>query len=289
MTRDNNQRSGAPVGALTQGASAPEEGASQPQKGAVFSFSVPSEFVDLPSKGQFYPEGHPLHGVSEVEIRHMTAKEEDILTNAALIKKGLAIDRMLQNIILTPGVRVDDLLSGDKNALTVAARITGFGPEYGTRVTCPACAETNEFSFDLNLLEPMEAASVEGVEKTDRGTFVINGLPRCDFPVEVKLLTGRDEAALSKSLDQKRKHNMLSSAVTDQLKMILVSVNNNSEAKTINDFVESMPLTTTKKLRAIYKSITPNLDMIQDFSCPNCGHEEEMEVPFGIEFFWPKQ
>ena len=84
------------------------------------SFSVPTEFVDLPSKGIYYPEGHALHGVESVEIKHMTAKEEDILASESLIRKGIAIDRMLQSLLIDNNLKVKDLLVGDKNALTVA-------------------------------------------------------------------------------------------------------------------------------------------------------------------------
>ena len=116
-----------------------------------FSFVSPTEFVELPSKGLFYPEGHSLHGIDTVEIRYMTAKDEDILTSKALLRKGVAIDRLLKNVIVDSGVRIDDLLIGDKNAILVATRITGYGPEYNTKVGCVACGEVTEFNFMLSV------------------------------------------------------------------------------------------------------------------------------------------
>ena len=65
--------------------------AAEPMSG--FNFIVPTEVVDLPSKGKYYPEGHPLKGVDSIEIRHMTAKEEDILTSQSLIKKGVLLSK----------------------------------------------------------------------------------------------------------------------------------------------------------------------------------------------------
>ena len=97
-----------------------------------FNWSVPTEFVEIPSKGKFYPNGHPLHNLDTIEIKYMTAKEEDILSDRSLLKKGIAVDRALQNLIVNKAIKIDDLLVGDKNALLIAARKTGFGPEYTT-------------------------------------------------------------------------------------------------------------------------------------------------------------
>lgn len=285
MTRDNEKRSGA-------GAQPPESALSSLAEGEPLklSFPTPEEFVDLPSKGRLYPEGHALRGVEQVEIRHMTAREEDILTNTALIKKGIAIDRMLQNIILSPKFNIEDMLAGDKNALTVAARITGFGPEYTTKVRCPACTEHSDFTFDLNDAEILEATDLpDKVSDTGNGTFKISGLPRCPYDVEVRLMTGRDEQALSTSSEKKRKMNLPSTVVTDQLKMVIVSVNGSTSPADINKFVDSMPLLTTKEIKRLYRELTPNVDLTQDYECPSCQHQEKMEVPFSTEFFWPKQ
>ena len=113
------------------------------------SFVAPTEFVVLPSGGKYYPEGHPLHGEDTVEIRMMTTKQEDILTSRALLKKGVAIDRFIQSILVTKGVTPDSMLVGDKNAILVAARISGYGSEYITQVQCPVCQERSKFEFDL--------------------------------------------------------------------------------------------------------------------------------------------
>ena len=100
----------------------------------------PSEVIDLPSEGKLYPEGHPLKD-GKIEIKYMTAKEEDILTSQNLIKKGVVIDRLIDSLILTDGVKQDDLVLGDKNAVMVAARILAYGPEYACEVTNPNTSE----------------------------------------------------------------------------------------------------------------------------------------------------
>lgn len=281
MTRDNEKRSGAggqpPMSAL-------------PSDGGGLKFTAPSEIVELPSKGKFYPSDHPLHGVTEIEIRYMTAKEEDILTNAAFIKDGTAIDRMVQNIIIAPKVDVSQMLAGDKNALTVAARITGFGAKYETKVRCPACGTTSEYAFDLNEQKVNDCSELpENVKLTPNGTFMISDLPGCEYDVEVRLMVGRDEQALAKNQEKKKKHKLNPTLVTDQLKMIIQSVGGSNQPKDINQFVESMPMVTTKALRKLYKEITPNIDLNQWYECSNCDFAQEMEVPFSTEFFWPKQ
>ena len=118
-----------------------------------FSFVVPTEFVELPSKGRFYDESHPLHGSETLEIRHMTAKEEDILTSRALLKQGVALDRVIQSLIVDQSVKADHLLVGDRNALIIATRIAGYGSEYSTQVACPACGTAQDYSFYLHELE----------------------------------------------------------------------------------------------------------------------------------------
>ena len=149
MSRRNNpERLGAPQ---------PDAPAPPPQttntQTDIFSFINPTEFVDLPSKGELYPEGHPAHGLDSIEIRHMTAKEEDILTSESLIKKGVALDRVVDSLIVDKRIKAANLLIGDKNALLIAARITGFGPDYGVKITCPVCITENDCNIDLQAIK----------------------------------------------------------------------------------------------------------------------------------------
>ena len=129
--RNNDERTGAietNVGDSTAAVQAATQQPNQNQSG--LNFVVPTEFVELPSGGKYYTDGHPLTGQETIEIKFMTAKDEDILTSRSLLKKGLAINRFLQNIIVNNEVKVDDLLIGDKNAILTAARVSGYGPEY---------------------------------------------------------------------------------------------------------------------------------------------------------------
>ena len=261
------------------------------------SFSVPTEFVDLPSKGIYYPEGHPLHNVDSVEIKHMTAKEEDILASESLIRKGVAIDRMLQSLLIDNNLKVKDLLVGDKNALTVAARITGYGSDYVTKVACPACGNVQDFEFDLDEQTSTGAAfnreelneKLDDVEMTKSGTFLVK-LPKSGHTAELKMLTGADEEKLEKFQKSKAKNsNGHSSLLTDTMKTMVVSVDGITERAQINNFVENMPAIDSRYLRKVYQQLVPNIDMTQEFSCNKCDHSQALEVPVTTDFFWPEQ
>ena len=129
-----------------------------------FSFVVPTEFVELPSQGRFYPQGHPLHGQDSIEIRQMTAKEEDMLTSRTLLKKGVALDRVISSLIVNKAIDPDSLLVGDRNAIIISTRVSGYGNMYETKVSCPACGTTQEYSFDLN-----QANIYDGEDARDLG------------------------------------------------------------------------------------------------------------------------
>jgi hypothetical protein len=285
MARNNEERVGAPSDAVD----APSLIDTQDK----LSFSVPTEIVDLPSKGEFYPEGHPLLGKETVEIRYMTAKEEDILTSESLLRKGIALDRMLQNIILDKTVNVNDLLVGDKNALFVAARITGYGEDYDTTVTCPACLKTQEHTFDLSacgpkpLLKGEALSGLEGVSYNDDGTYSIE-LAKSGVTVRVRLLTGKDEKLIEQNKAAKKKHKLPDTNLTDLLKTIIVSVGGSTSRQDVESFVESMPARDSRLLRKIYPLLAPNVDMSQEFQCSSCGHEQALEVPVTANFFWPE-
>jgi len=128
---------------------APQHVIQNNENGPALAFVVPTEFVDLPSGGRFYQEGHPLHGQDCIELKQMTAKEEDILSSRTLLKKGIALDRVIESIIVDKSIDPNSLLIGDKNAIIIATRVSGYGAEYATKVTCPSCNNTEKYSFDL--------------------------------------------------------------------------------------------------------------------------------------------
>jgi len=261
----------------------------QAQQGDPLSFAVPTELVDIPSKGKFYPEGHPLHNVETVEMRFMTAKEEDILTSQSLIRKGVVVDRLLQSLIVDKRIALEQLLIGDKNALVVAARISGYGNEYETRVPCPSCNSTVEFMFDLDEIHIKEFEEDEDlmVSLTSNNTFRVE-LPKSRATVEVKPLTGADERFIAQQSERRKKNKLADNALTTQLKRMICSVNGDDSQGMISKFVDSLPAFDSRFLRGTYASFVPDIDMKQDFTCSECNHEQTMEVPLTADFFWPR-
>lgn len=257
-----------------------------PQGGSLLNFSVPTEIVELPSGGKLYPVGHALHGKEEIEIRHMTAKEEDILASQALLKRGIAIDRMLQNIIMED-VSVADLLIGDRNALMFAARITGYGNEYPVKMSCEACTKEFDHTFDLgNFTDCYTNRNNEKVKYTPRGTIEVE-LPKTEAVVEIKALTGSDDERLTKTREMKEKHGLPDSSLTDMLKAMIHSVNGVTDGNDIAGFVDNMPALDARKIRKAYKESMPNVQFIQEAECSHCGYTMESEVPITGDFFWP--
>ncbi len=261
-------------------------------------FAVPTEFVNLPSKGKYYPPNHPLHNRDSVEIKYMTAKEEDILASASLIKSGVVFDRLLQSIMVDP-INPNDLLIGDKNAILVASRITGYGTEYDTDVTCPSCSKRSKFTFDLSEtridMPPSERMphnklmDLPEAEETENGTYVIILTDLEGAKVEIRPLNGHDEKRLSSVTSAKIRNNLAESVVTDTLKTYIVSVNGNNSPNYIHQFVDTLPASQARKIRIMYRQYMPKASVEGLYSCASCGHRQELEVPINSNFFWPDE
>jgi len=254
-----------------------------------FSFIVPTEVIDLPSKGLLYPEGHPLHGKDSIEVKQMTAKEEDMLTSRSLLKKGIALDRVLSSIIIDKSIDAESLLVGDRNALIIAARISAYGNEYTTKVTCPSCGTVQEYGFDLNQTNTYSGDDAsEYVTATPANGFFSTKLPRTGLDITFKSLTGADERRLMEGVELDRKNKKTHEKnITRQLLNMIVAVNGNTTSQAINYVVENLPSVDVRHLRNAYKAASPNVDLTQHFECQNCEYETELEVPLTADFFWP--
>ena len=278
----NRDRMGNPTPENT----APPQQALQENPG--FSFVVPTEFVELPSGGRYYSTGHPLHNQESIEIKQMTAKEEDLLTSRTLLKNGLAIDRVLKSIIMNKSIDTDTLLVGDRNAILIAARISGYGSEYSTNVTCPACETSQNHTFNLlDITNINENINHElDITNNNDGTFTTT-LPRTRVNVTYKLLNGSDEKNMVKRLENDRKKKRIEAGVTSQIGSMVVSVNGDGSPQALNYLIDNIPSIDARHLRLCYRLTAPNVDMTQYFSCGDCGHSEQMEVPLTADFFWP--
>jgi len=267
----------------------PEEGkksnSSSDELSSMFDFVAPTEFVELPSKGKFYPPEHPLHKQDVVEIRYMTAKHEDILTNRSLLKKGLALNRLIDALIMDNNIKGRDLLVGDRNAIMISARASAYGPIYDTSVPCPACDKQSKHKFDLNEPAVSHGKIDDSVKLTENNTFIIT-TPYSKIDVEIKLLTGKEETEILKAFSSKNKENE-GAMVSSQLKMFIVSVKGRSERNIVDYFIENCPSAEIRYVRKMFDQLSPDLRIVGDFECPSCGHEQELEVAFGADFFWP--
>jgi hypothetical protein len=237
----------------------------------------PTEMVDLPSKGLFYPENHPLAS-GKVEMKYMTAKEEDILTNKSYIEKGTVIDKLLQSLLVTQ-FEYNDLLLVDKNAIMIAARVLGYGKDYEFMYKGEQC------TVDLSKLEPNPVDEKLWIKGKNEFSFT---LPTTGHVIIFKLLTHGDEKKISDEIKGLQKiYKDTNPELTTRLKHIILSVDGDVESRTIRQFVDNNLLARdARSFREYIRSVTPEIEIKFDYEGPN-GVEEGATVPIGLNFFWP--
>ena len=244
----------------------------------------PSEEVTLPSKGLLYPEGSPLRS-GVIEMKYMTAKEEDILTNQNYIKNGTVIDKLLQSLIVDT-TKVEDLLIGDKNAILVAARILGYGQDYTFSYPNPTTGENEEVTIDLTEADDKELNSSLMIEGKNEFEFE---LPTSKVLLTFKLLTQEDEKKIEAELKGLKKINKNSSPeLTTRLKHVIQSVNGDRTQKVIRNFVDKQFLARdARAFRNYLDTIMPDIDLTFDLTFSDGTVVEDVTVPIGVNFFWP--
>jgi hypothetical protein len=243
---------------------------------------LPTEIVSLPSKGLLYPKESPL-AKGEVEMKYMTAKEEDILTNSNFIRSGTVIDKLLQALIVTK-INYDDLLIGDKNAILIAARILGYGQEYSFKYTNERGVE-QEATVDLSSLKEKELD--ESLVKQGTNSFSFT-TPKTNTLLTFKLLTHGDEKKIEAEIKGLQKINPNGSFdVTTRLKHIITSVNGDHDVKTVRDYVDNYLLAPdARALREYYAKVQPDIEL--KFIPEDENYTGEgIAVPINLNFFWP--
>ena len=238
-------------------------------------FSLPTETVELPSKGLLYPESSPLRK-GTIEMKYMTAREEDILTNNNYIQDGTAIDKAIKSLIVDKSINYSELLVGDKNALMVAARILAYGKDY------PIYWDGKPYIVDLSKLDNKEIDE----ELFKNGNNVEFKLPNTDNVVTVKLLSHSDQSAIDDEVEGKKKIEPDSDYTNStRLKHIITSVNGHTDAATIRDFVDNgLTARDGRWLRGKYNEIQPDVKLTHQ---PDGPGSEEVPIPIGIGFFYP--
>ena len=237
-------------------------------------YSTPTETVDLPSQGLIYPESSPLSS-GKIEMKYMTAREEDILTNQNYISKGTVLDELIKSLIVSD-VSYEDLVVGDKNALLVAARILGYGKDYKFEY------DGEEYDIDLTAIENKSINLKLFKKGVNEFKFT---LPSTGTEITFKLLTGADEKKINAELDGLKKINKNSSPeMSTRLKYIITSVGENRDLKDIRSFVDQQLLARdSRALREYIKEVQPDVDLT---FFPE-GSNDKVSIPIGLSFFWP--
>lgn len=246
----------------------------------------PSEQIDLPSEGRVYPTNHPLSS-GKVELKYMTAREEDILTNANNIRRGNALDKLLESLIVEKDVKLNDLISADKSALIIACRRLAYGDNYGPfKYKCPKCGEDSQHNFDISKLVNVNIPDENRPKNNNSFEFT---LPFSKRVVTIKLLTHRDETEIENELKALKKISADNvPELSTRLKYHIVSVDGNTDRGYVRSFVDKELLSRDSlELRRFIKKVSPDVELKFDFQCNSCSHEDRLEVPLTGEFFWP--
>ena len=242
-------------------------------------YKFPTETVDLPSNGLVYPVDNPLSS-GTVEMKYMTAKEEDILTNQNYIKDGTVLDRLLKALIVSKEVNYDDLIVGDKNAIMVAARILGYGSDYSFKYN------NETVTVDLQELETIPLDESQLVEK-NVNKFEYT-LPHSNTPITFKLLSNKDDKAVKAEVKRLKKIDKKASPeLSTRLKHMILSINGDTDKTSIRKFVDIYMLARdSRSFREYIKTFQPDIDLKFNHESSG-GIEEVVNLPMTVSFFWP--
>ena len=244
-------------------------------------FDFPTEVIDLPSEGKVYPTDNPLSS-GKVTLKYMTAKEEDILSSQNLIKKGVVLDKLFESIVVDD-IKIDDITIGDKNAIILATRVLGYGPEYPMTFYSSKLGESVNATINLGKISTKEVDLSVFNNKNEFEFTTPAGKNKLVF----KLLTHGDEKAIEKDIAALEKFNKDASFdITTRLRYMILSVDGNEDVGTINKFVSNMLVRDSRAFRNYVKKIQPDMDMTYTHEHED-GEKEEVPITLGVNFFWP--
>ena len=244
-------------------------------------FKFPTEIVELPSKGLIYPKDNPLSS-GKIEMKYMTAREEDILTNQNYIQKGVVLDKLIESLIISK-IDINDIVVGDKNALLIASRVLGYGKDYSFKAISKITNELEDFTIDLTTLKDKHLNKKDLIE-VGLNEFKYT-LPTVNKLITFKLLTHSDEIAISKEIQGQNKIRPGSNPeISTRLKYIITSIDGDSEKKTIREFVDGYLLAKdSRSLREEIRRISPDVELKYHGE----DGEEDITIPINLNFFWP--
>lgn len=247
-------------------------------------YDFPTQVISLPSEGRCYPKDNPLSS-GQLEIKYMTAKEEEILSSQNLIKKGVVLDKLFESIIVDSSINPDDIILGDKNAIMLATRILGYGPEYQIEME-DEYGDKKKIEVDLGKVQTKEV-DLDVLNEANTYKFTT---PVGKNELEFKLLSHGDEKAIDADVKAMRKFNKggVSSELTTRYRYIIKSVDGKDDTKSITEFINNRFLARdTRAFRDYIASISPDVNMEFEYENPETGEKEERPIPMGVGFFWP--
>ena len=261
----------------------------------VSDYKFPTEIIELPSNGLVYPKDNPLSS-GKIELKYMTAREEDILTTQSYIKDGSVLDRLFQALIISNGdglpIKYVDLVTGDKNAIMIASRILGYGKEYNVEVTDPFGGDKQKETIDLTQFENKEYDG-SGQTELNKNEYEFE-LPRSKRTVTFQALTESKERKIKHQLEESKKarkklKDETSKDLTTRLKNMILSVDGEYDQKIITNFVDNeLFAVDSKALRTHISEVTPDIDLEWEFVSDETGERRNMLLPMDVGFFWPK-
>ena len=248
-------------------------------------YDFPTEVITLPSEGKCYPEDHPLSS-GELEIKYMTAKEEEILASQNLISKGVVLDKLFESIIADKKINIDDIIIGDKNAIVLATRILGYGPEY--KIQVPSIEGQTELQIDLSKVQTKDV----DLDKLNRENIYEWVTPVGKNVIKWRMLTHGDEKMIDTDVRAMNRLNKdgASAELTTRYRYMIKSVDGKEDTKSIVDFVNNKFLARdTRAFRTHIKELQPDMKMEFEYDNPNTGEKEMTPIPMGVGFFWPSE
>lgn len=253
-----------------------------------FGWEIPVESVPLPSKGIIYSPDSVLFNRETLNIKAMTAQEEDILLSQALIKDGTVILHLIKSCLIDKSINVNEMIAGDRSSLMISIRITGYGTNYPVDINCVNCNKENNLNVDLSNLS-IKRLNIEPIEQgKNEFSFV---LPVTKKHVIFKFLNANDERNRQSKIEFLEKHSkgLRTNNITSFLEESITSIEGIKDKNKISHFVKNMPALDSKSLRDYINDNAPGIDMDQNFNCNFCGHHNQYSIPINSNFFWPKQ
>lgn len=282
MSRNNQSRLSAPVQDAQEG---------QILANNNLNFPRSTQYVDLPSEGLCYPKNSSLYNKKMIEIKDLTTKEEDILSNTDYIKRGVVFDKLLDSIIVDKSIKREELLPGDQEAILIAARIDGYGPEYAvSNLVCPKCEKKQDFSFDLSKFTSINHTKgletwQEALEESENGTFHLL-IKHSNTLIEFKLLNSKELLEVDEMTKSQKEKNLEPTPKFNQLSKMIVSIDGNTNKEVILDTINKLKGYDVRFIMKIYNDLSPRVDKHSDFVCSGCKHTEKTEVQITYKFFW---